>query len=169
VTVLNTVKNRARAISSGTTEDDLDASSRVSARERLQLLGIGDGTLTRFPAQSLPEGTQVASGDSTASDSTGDYPDISEMYLDTEDRTGRWEAEAHDLSTAVHSRESGQSESFPHINLAPTSPAVNQAREVAAKRRRSASAQLKHFHTYSISLVAVLVCSIWMFGYAMLS
>lgn|GEM_PF-2554205 len=169
MTVLNTAKNKARAIGTGTAAEDLDASSRVSARERLQLLGIGDGNLTRFPVQSLPEGTQAVSAEYPLTDTTSDYPDISEMYLDSQDRTGRWEADTHDLSSGSHTRVLGQSESFPHINLAPASSTINPAKDVNAKRRRSASAQLKHFHTYSVSLVAVLVCSVWMFGYAMLS
>lgn len=160
--MLNSLKTKAKAFNSSQTDDDLDASSRVSARERLQLLGIGVGTLTRFPVQSLPE-SRPETGQSEPGHK---FRDIGDMYLFPEDRTGQWESDLEDLSSEQKPKR-GQAESYPHINLSSTAPSEGKRSEsVHVIRRRLANAQLKHFHIYSVSLVAVLVCSVWMFGYA---
>ena len=156
------MKTKAKAFNSNHTDDDLDASSRVSARERLQLLGIGTGTLTRFPVQSLPESRP----DTEKPELDHKFRDIGDMYLFPEDKTGQWESDLEDLSSEQKLKRS-QTESYPHINLSSATPAENKRSEsVHVIRRRLANAQLRHFHSYSVSLVAVLVCSVWMFGYA---
>ena len=156
------MKTKAKAYNSNQTDDDLDASSRVSARERLQLLGIGVGTLTRFPVQSLPESRL----DIEQSEPGHKFRDIGDMYLFPEDRTGQWESDLEDLSSEPMPKRS-RAESYPHINLSSaTQPESKRSVSVHVMRRRLANAQLKHFHIYSVSLVAVLVCSAWMFGFA---
>lgn len=161
--MLNSLKTKAKAFNSSQTDDDLDASSRVSARERLQLLGIGVGTLTRFPVQSLPESRP----DIEQSEPSHKFRDIGDMYLFPEDRTGQWESDLEELSSDEKKPTRNQAESYPHINLSSTTPPESKRSEsVHIIRRRLANAQLKHFHIYSVSLVAVVVCSVWMFAYA---
>lgn len=163
MTVINTVAAKAKAIGSGAASAGKSASSRDSARARLQLLGIGHGTITRFPAQLLPD----VRLDNAEADATAAYPDISEIYMDLADKPAKWEKALDDypLDSQGNDPQASESDQMAQTREFPSTSADTRA--LAVRRRRVAAEQLKHFHIFSGSLVAVLLCSAWMFGFAM--